>query len=203
MITVIAGVNGAGKSSIAGEMIRSAGEDYFNPDEQTRELIEKDLLPLSEANGKAWLMGVDNLQRAITHNLDYNFETTLGGNTITKLLHQAIDTGIEVRIFFCGLKTPELHIERVAARVQRGGHNIPEDKIRERWTGSLNNMVSLAPHCSALKVFDNSIPAGHDGPEPTCLFYFSKGVVVPPVAEPMPEWATPIYHAALNHSGMT
>ena len=194
MITVIAGINGSGKSSIAGEMIRASGGDYFNPDELTKELMDKDGLSLKEANEKAWLMSYDALQRAITYDLDYNFETTLGGHSIARLLHQAIDSGLGVQIFFCGLSTPELHIERVAARVKKGGHNIPEVKIRERWVGSLNNMVSLAARCSAVKVYDNSAPADSDGPNPVCLFAFSQGVVTSAVNS-MPAWAEPIYKA--------
>ena len=36
---VLAGVNGAGKSSIGGAMIRASGADYYNPDEAAKALI--------------------------------------------------------------------------------------------------------------------------------------------------------------------
>lgn len=101
MITVIAGINGAGKSSIAGASVRSAGGDYFNPDEVARRLMDVDhTLALTEANALAWKMGFEQLSRAIDDELDYTFETTLGGNSICQLLHEAIDRGREVRIFF-------------------------------------------------------------------------------------------------------
>jgi predicted ABC-type ATPase len=38
-IYVIAGVNGAGKSSIGGAAFRSFGGEYYNPDEAAQELM--------------------------------------------------------------------------------------------------------------------------------------------------------------------
>tara|TARA_R110001599_G_C12274486_1_gene661909 strand:+ start:3033 stop:3644 length:612 start_codon:yes stop_codon:yes gene_type:complete len=201
VISVIAGINGAGKSSIAGARIRSAGGDYFNPDEVARSLMDADrTLSLTEANTQAWKMGFELLSRAIEEELDYTFETTLGGNSICQLLHEAIDQGREVRIFFCGLASPELHIERVAARVARGGHDIPEAKIRERWTGAIHNMLGLIPRCAAVRVFDNSEPSDRDGPQPVCLFSLVGNSFDSLPVESMPEWAKPLASAAIRKS---
>lgn len=66
MITVIAGVNGAGKSSMAGANLRHNGADYFNPDEVSRDLrADNPGLSEAEANGEAWQMGYEQLLRAI------------------------------------------------------------------------------------------------------------------------------------------
>jgi len=201
VISVIAGINGAGKSSIAGARIRSAGGDYFNPDEVARSLMEADrTLSLTEANAQAWKMGFEQLTRAIEEELDYTFETTLGGNSICQLLHEAIDQGREVRIFFCGLTSPELHVERVAARVVRGGHDIPEAKIRERWTDAIHNMLGLIPRCAAVRVFDNSIPSDRGGPQPVCLFSLEGNSFASLPVEPMPEWAKPLASAAIKRA---
>lgn len=201
MISVIAGINGAGKSSIAGARIRSAGGDYFNPDEVARSLMDADrTLSLTEANAQAWKMGFEQLSRAIEEELDYTFETTLGGNSICQLLHEAIDKGREVRIFFCGLASPELHIKRVAARVARGGHDIPEAKIRERWTGAIHNMLGLIPRCAAVRVFDNSEPSDRGGPQPVCLFSLVGNSFDSFPVESMPEWVKPLASAAIRKS---
>lgn len=201
MITVIAGVNGAGKSSIAGASVRNAGGDYFNPDEIARSLMQADAqLSLSQANAQAWKMGFDQLSRAIKDGRDYTFETTLGGNSICQLLHDAIDQGHDVRIFFCGLASPDLHIERVASRVANGGHDIPEDKIRERWKGAIHNMLGLIPKCSAVRVFDNSEPADESGPHLVCLFSLTGDVFDSHPVNPMPEWAKPLASAAIKRT---
>jgi predicted ABC-type ATPase len=199
MITVIAGVNGAGKSSIAGASIRCAGGDYFNPDEVARRLMAADAkLSQIDANAQAWKTGYDQLTRAIDDGQDYTFETTLGGNSVCQLLHRAIDQGQEVRIFFCGLASPELHITRVAERVAKGGHDIPEAKIRERWIHAIHNMMGLIPRCTAVRVFDNSIPADTDGPHPVCLFALQGDHFDSRPVKPMPDWAKPLAGAAIK-----
>lgn len=201
MITVIAGVNGAGKSSIAGASLRQAGGDYFNPDEVARTLMEEAAaLSQAEANVRAWQMGYEHLLRAIDERGDYTFETTLGGNTICQTLHDAIDQGEDVRLFFVGLASPELHIERVAARVSRGGHAIPEAKIRERWIGAIHNMMELIPRCAAVRVFDNSAEDTGAGPDPVCLFSLQGDQFASLPVDPMPDWAKPLASVAMTRA---
>src|SRR5207249_6832873 len=84
---VLAGVNGAGKSSIGGASLRSFGGEYYNPDEAARALMAANpALSQVEANGAAWHQGRRLLERALAERLDYAFETTLGANTIPRLL---------------------------------------------------------------------------------------------------------------------
>lgn len=199
MIIVIAGVNGAGKSSVLGSWIRSRGGDYFNPDEATQQLMrENPTLSLEQANSDAWIVGRDRLSAAITDHADYTFETTLGGNSICKLLLQAMENGLEVNIAFCGLNSPELHIQRVAGRVARGGHDIPEKKIRERWKGAIHNMCALIPGCKMVAVFDNSAELIDGKPAPQKLFSIQDSkFTFFPVAN-MPNWAKPLATVAMN-----
>lgn len=201
MITVIAGVNGAGKSSVAGAHLRHAGGDYFNPDEVARLLMADDVhLSQTAANARAWQMGYEQLLRAIDEAADYSFETTLGGNTICQTLHDAIDAGEEVRLFFVGLSSPEQHIARVAARVSRGGHAIPEAKIRERWFGAIHNAMGLIPRCAAVTVFDNSREDDGQGPRPVCLFALQGARFASPPVDPMPDWAKPLASVAIDRA---
>jgi predicted ABC-type ATPase len=81
---VLAGVNGAGKSSIGGNvMLRRAGLSWFNPDAFSRLLIESGLpLAPAEANARAWQHGVDLLDQALAAGHSHAFETTLGGRTM-------------------------------------------------------------------------------------------------------------------------
>ncbi len=201
MITVIAGVNGAGKSSIVGAYIRDNGGEYFNPDEVARSLIaDNPSISSDEASAEAWKTGFEQLLQAIENDADYTFETTLGGNSIASELHRAIDLGRQVRIFYCGLSSPELHIERVAARVARGGHDIPSEKIHERWKNSVLNLIGLIPGCYALRVFDNSAPSDENGPNPLCLFSLSNGEFDSDPLHDMPEWGKPLAGAALKRA---
>src|SRR5438093_4326586 len=96
-IYVLAGVDGAGKSSIGGAAFRELGGDYYNPDEAARTLMAADPAPSqTEANSAAWNAGVSLLKRAIDQRLDFAFETTLGANTIPRLVAHAASQGVEV-----------------------------------------------------------------------------------------------------------
>jgi predicted ABC-type ATPase len=201
-IYVLAGTNGAGKSSIAGAMFRQAGAEYFNPDEAAR-LIQSANPGTSQAdaNAAAWQQGKRLLERAIAERCDFAFETTLGGRTITGLLERAMSSGIEVHVWYVGLDTPELHIARVRARVARGGHDIPEARVRDRFNTSRLNLIRLLPRLTELVVYDNSAEADpHTGatPEPLLVLRWARGKITESCALPLtPGWAKPILAAAM------
>jgi predicted ABC-type ATPase len=200
---VLAGVNGAGKSSIVGAMIRAAGADYYNPDEAAKALRDADPgLDQVAANAAAWHQGRRLLERAIADRLDFALETTLGGNTIPRLLAEAASNGFEVRIWFVGLDTPEAHVARVRHRVRSGGHDIPDAAIRRRWRHSRQNLMQLLPALTELRVYDNSAdadPATGHAPQPRLVLHIQRGRIVgPDDLSSTPGWAKPIVAAALS-----
>ena len=200
---VLAGINGAGKSSIGGAMIRASGADYFNPDEAARDLIAANPgLDQVRANAAAWQQGRRLLERAIRERKDFAFETTLGGSTMPRLLSEAASQGIEVRIWYVGLASAEVHIERVRQRVRSGGHDIPESSIRRRWRHSRLNLVQLLPTLTELRVYDNTTeadPAAGRAPTPVLVLHVERGRIVgPPDLSATPDWAKPIVAAALE-----
>jgi predicted ABC-type ATPase len=204
-IYVLAGVNGAGKSSIGGAAFRQFGSDYYNPDEAARRLMTADpTLSQADANGAAWHEGVRLLRRAIDERLDYAFETTLGANTIPRLLAQAASQGVEIYVWYVGLSSPELHIERVQIRVRRGGHDIAAEHIRRRYQHSRLNLIDLLPGLTALRVYDNSADAdpavGHT-PSPFLVLHMERGKILNPHDfTQTPNWAKPIVAAAFRLS---
>jgi predicted ABC-type ATPase len=202
-IYVLAGVNGSGKSSIAGAAFRESGADYYNPDEAARALrTANPSLSQTDANSTAWHRGFDLLTTAIAQRLDFAFETTLGANRMPRVLAQAADAGIEIHMWYAGLATPELHLARVRARVQRGGHDIPEAAIRRRFEHSRLNLITLLPKLAALRLYDNSAeadPAQGKTPLPVLVLHLARGKILNPRDLPhVPEWAKPIVAAALR-----
>jgi predicted ABC-type ATPase len=201
-IFALAGVNGAGKSSVGGAAFRSLGADYYNPDEAARALRKANpALAQAAANGEAWQQGRRLLERAIAERLDFAFETTLGGNTIVRLLAEAAAKGIEIHIWYAGLTSAELHIARVRSRARRGGHDIPEADIRQRYERSRLNLIHLLPRLAGLRVYDNSAdadPAAGKTPLPALVLHMERGKILNPQDLPRaPEWAKPIVAAAL------
>ena len=205
-IFVLAGVNGAGKSSVGGARLRRIGMSYFNPDEAAVRIRQELGCSAEQANVHAWNEGKQLLEQAIHERTSHAFETTLGGSTLPRLLGKAADAGLEVRIWFVGLATVEQHIARVQARVARGGHDIPEAKIRERWDASRRNLIILMPRLTELRVFDNSNerdPETGAIPIPRLLLHWERGMFIAPPASALeltPEWAKPIVAAALQLS---
>jgi predicted ABC-type ATPase len=200
-IHVLAGTNGAGKSSVAGALIRARGGEYFNPDEATLRILEANPgVSQERANSAAWHQGKRLLQRAIQERRDFTFETTLGGTTFARILGEAARAGLAVRIWYVGLEGADLHVGRVRARVAAGGHDIPEARIRERYIRSRENLLRLLPHLAELVVFDNSEegdPARGIPPRPRLVLHLRDGRLVHACAmADVPDWAKPIFMAA-------
>jgi predicted ABC-type ATPase len=207
VLYVLAGVNGAGKSSIGGHLLHQAGLAWFNPDAFARELIAATGCDQQSANARAWDVGMRRLDQAVRSRSNYAFETTLGGKTVTAKILKACKSH-DVLIWFCGLPSPELHIARVQSRVNSGGHPIPAEKIRERYPKALLNLISLMPHASHIVVYDNSKPASEKEivPDPLLVLSMEEGRLLSPAADDLnalqsaPDWAKPLLEAALRNT---
>ena len=204
-IFVLAGVNGAGKSSVGGGILRAHGLPWYNPDAFARELMARNGSNQDEADADAWAYGKAQLEAAMAEGRNFAFETTLGGTTIPRLLGEAAKTH-DVLMIFCGLASVEMHLERVRLRVSQGGHDIPEERIRSRWISSRQNLIGLLPRLAQLQVFDNSAEAGlgEDVPFPLLVLEMKDGSVLHPgpedrqALEATPDWAKPIVAAAFR-----
>ncbi|TXG96118.1 MAG: hypothetical protein E6R08_10115 [Nevskiaceae bacterium] len=199
-LVVAAGVNGAGKSTAIGTSIVSDGGAYYNPDLRTRALIEAGL-DEAEANARSWREGFVQLVAAIDQRQHFTFETTLGGHSVTCELLRALAVGMPVTIYYVGLNNVELHLRRVAARVARGGHDIPEQKIRERFVSSRENLLKFVGTSATLMLWDNSEedPNGIPAPKRVLVIEDRKLILPSSVQEfqVMPDWARPIVQKAL------
>lgn len=205
VLYVLAGVNGAGKSSIGGSLLQRAGLTWFNPDTFARELIATTGCDQDTATAHAWADGVRRLDAAVAANRTYAFETTLGGRTIAAKIRAATRTH-DVFIWFCGLDSPDRHVQRVRSRVAQGGHDIPESRIRARYPQAQRNLIDLMPHLAHLQVYDNSVEAaiGEAVPDPVLVLELDDGRLAWPSVDNRdalartPDWAKPLVEAALS-----
>lgn len=210
-IYVLAGCNGAGKTSVGGAALHEAGVEFFNPDAAALRIAAANAsrsVTASQAqlNATAWNVGRRLLERAIDERANFAFETTLGGATMTALLEQASQAGLHVHVWFVGLADVRMHIERVRRRVAKGGHAIPAPKIRERFVNARVNLVRLLPRLRELHLYDNSAEADPDQgltPMPQRLLHFRDGRIMSPtrlttLLTSTPAWAKPIAAAALK-----
>lgn len=205
VLYVLAGVNGAGKSSVGGHLLERQGLTWFNPDTFSRELVAASGCDQATANARAWTESVRRLDEAVAAGHSYVFETTLGGRTVAARIAEATRTH-DVIIWFCGLASPDVHVARVRARVAAGGHDIPEARIRARYPQALKNLIALMPHLAHLQVYDNSTEAesGTPIPDPVLVLEMQKGRLMWPDPDDVetlrrtPEWAKPLVEAALT-----
>jgi len=186
-------------------MFAQAGVEFFNPDVMARKFLANvPGISQEEANAAAWEQGRRLLERAIEERKDFAFETTLGGNTIPALLRKAISRGIEVRIWYVGLESAELHLARVRSRVALGGHDIPEVKVRERYARSQLRLIELLPELTELRVFDNSEegdPEKGQTPVPKLLLHMREGKTVSLYdLHAVPSWAKAILQTAIRQA---
>lgn len=203
VLFVLAGVNGAGKSSVGGHLLARAGMPWFNPDSFARELVAATGCDQRSANVAAWHEGVRRLDEAIAQRRSFAIETTLGGHTMPAKIAKASRTH-DVLVWFCGLDSDDHHVARVRARVAAGGHDIPEDKIRERYPAALTNLIALLPKIARLQVHDNSADAapGEPIPDPVLVAEVRRGKLAWPTSADdlarTPGWARPVLAAAMG-----
>ncbi|MDD4871494.1 MAG: zeta toxin family protein [Kiritimatiellae bacterium] len=168
---VIAGSNGAGKTTFAREFLPDYAHclRFINPD-----LIAAGLSPFdpSAATAEAGKVVLREVQRAIRGKDSFAFESTLSGRTYLYLLRQARDAGFELHLFYLWIPSPDLALARIRDRVEAGGHNVPELDVRRRYPRSLRNSFTLyAPEMGTVHFFDNS------GKKPNLIFKKESGRV--------------------------
>ncbi|MBE6218172.1 MAG: zeta toxin [Bacteroidales bacterium] len=153
---IISGCNGAGKTtasySLLPEMLDCS--EFVNSDEFAKGLSPFNPEKASIQASRYMLMKIRYL---LKKQRDFAVETTLATRTLLKTARLAQDAGYTVTLLYFWLNTPELAIERVKARVETGGHNIPEETIRRRYHVGIDYFFHYyAPICERWILADNS-----------------------------------------------
>ncbi|MCX6352461.1 MAG: zeta toxin family protein [Bacteroidetes bacterium] len=154
---VIAGCNGAGKTTasytLLPEMLNC--KEFVNADEIARGLSP---FQADKVAVKAGRIMLERIKSLIDKKIDFAFETTLATRTYAQLISEAQRQGYYVTLIYYWLSSAELAIERVKTRVLSGGHNIPEETIKRRYTSGILNLSKLyIPICDNWMIFDNSL----------------------------------------------
>ena len=145
-VLVFAGPNGSGKSTVT-RGFDVIGE-YINADDIKRDEGCSDL----EAAQKATYLR----EEAVKSGRDFTFETVLSSHRNIELLKTAKKHGYWIEVVFVLTSDANINVTRVKSRVKKGGHDVPEDKIRSRYVKSLANLKELFKFCDVINVVDNS-----------------------------------------------
>lgn len=156
---IVAGPNGCGKSTAysrdnMADLKRSVW--IINPDLLTARLREQEGLALEAANLAAVRRIESWLDASIEVHQTIGVETVLSTPKYRRLVDKAKAHGFIVRLTYVWLATAEMQIERIRLRVAKGGHHVPDDKVRERRLRSLEQLGWFFWAADEAWVYDNS-----------------------------------------------
>lgn len=181
VLTIIGGSNGCGKSTLtSGVREEFQQAPILDPDAIAKSI--QDTIPSDNSGieaGKRVLRLADEL---ITQRQSFTVETTLSGGTYLKMAARAKQAGFSIMVVFVGTSSVEINIERIKARVRKGGHDVPEVDQRRRFPRTLANMKRLLPMADMAVLLDNSTAEGY------ALVAFGHKERMHWI-EPVPEWA--------------
>jgi len=135
-LVIIGGANGSGKTTLAREFVALEKFTYLGADEIARELNAE--RPEMAAIAAARLFS-QRFSELIEKRESLIVESTLSGLSLRKWIEKAKKFGYDINILFVYLDSPDLCVQRVAARVAKGGHHVPEDDIKRRYARSNDN----------------------------------------------------------------
>ena len=147
--TIIAGVNGTGKSSLRG-VLEGEGANLgwiVDPNQ------------IAEQNGmntvKAAKQALAEIRSCLARSVSFTQETTLSGRQAEKTLIQARKEGYYVTLYYVGLSSAEESLQRIENRVRKGGHAIPPEDVRRRYAKRWEALERAMPYCDEVIFYDN------------------------------------------------
>ena len=156
-IIIIAGPNGAGKTTFAREFLPTdeACINFVNAD-----LIAAGLSPFAPESAalQAGRLMLKQMADHVARGRSFALETTLSGLGYARQIPKWRAAGYAVALHFLALPTADVAIDRVAQRVAQGGHNIPEEVIRRRFTSGQANLARYCVLVDEWDIYDNSAP---------------------------------------------
>ena len=186
VLIVIAGPNGSGKTTITSRILQHEWlEDslYINPDNVAQHMFGD--WNNQEAVLKAAQYCQKQREECLANKHSVIFETVMSTDEKIDFIHRAKEQGFFIRLFFVGTSSPTINASRIAARVLKGGHDVPIKKIISRYFKSIGNCKLAASLADRTYVYDNST----DGVEAQLLFRMTDGKVFKEYVTEIPECA--------------
>jgi predicted ABC-type ATPase len=135
-LLIVGGPNGSGKTTLAIEYSRELGHPYLGADEIAAKLNPANPVAAQTAAARQY---IQTLEEYMSQKTSFVCESTLSGLTMRNFIVSARNAGYSVSIAFLLVASADVCVARVAQRVRKGGHNVPESDIRRRFTRSIRN----------------------------------------------------------------
>lgn len=143
----IFGPNGAGKSTFSRALAIRENLLVIDPDK----LAAEGLSPIAAGKAAARMARLF-LQEGVS----FARESTLTSHFDFVLMDEAKQRGYEVELVYIRLASSALALERIAARVARGGHDVPPQDVIRRFSRSLENLPKAVNLADRVTILDNS-----------------------------------------------
>lgn len=174
--TIVAGVNGCGKSSLTG-VLRTEIDNLGK-------IIDVD--KITAACGGNLMEGGRNavtlIEECLEKEICFAQETTLSGRKTLDTIKRATEKNYYIRLYYVGLDTVEESLLRIENRVKKGGHNIDTEAVTRRFGKRFEDLLAILPYCNEATFYDN------DNGFTTVAKY--KNGELQPVGGKQPKWLT-------------
>ncbi|WP_026225273.1 AAA family ATPase [Teredinibacter turnerae] len=153
---LVAGVNGSGKSTLTKTILRKHPTlKVIDPDAIAKGMTGS-FATIDAEQVSAGKMALMTVQQCLERRQSFIVESTISGRVYLRYLQLAREKGFKTIIVYVALESPEMSAERVAARVTRGGHNIPAEDIKRRYPKSFQNLKAHLQLADIAYIYDNS-----------------------------------------------
>ena len=181
-LTIIAGANGCGKSTLTSRSSFIDRTPLLDPDAISKALQPS--IPGASAVAAARQVLI-SAGKHVERGESFAVETTLAGRHYLRMMVDARIRGFEVVLVYIGTENAEINLARIRNRVLAGGHDVPESDVRRRYQRSFTNLPTAIKRADHTILFDNSTEEGYRivailGPSGNKWF------------KPIPDWAIPV-----------
>jgi predicted ABC-type ATPase len=159
VLVFIAGPNGAGKTTFFEYYVEPLGMPFVNADRVARALRDADPALIAADVDRRAFEEAETLRRTLLEaGTSFCTESVFSDPVGSKrgFLEQAGRAGYFTLLVFIGIAGPELSAMRVAQRVRHGGHDVPDEKLQQRFPRTLENLRAAIPVVDETWVLDNS-----------------------------------------------
>jgi predicted ABC-type ATPase len=140
-VIIVAGGNGVGKTTFAHEfLLENPDYEFLNADEIAKELSPDDPHSSKLSAGKVFFK---KLVEYVRDGKSFLIESTLSGRYLIKFIKDLKKIDYQIRIIFLFVDSPDILIERVKNRVTKGGHFVPDEDVRRRFTRGKENFRAV------------------------------------------------------------
>lgn len=120
-------------------------------------------------------------EKLLKQSESFTFETVMSDKSKVAFMERARLAGYRTYLYYVATRDPDINISRVANRVQQGGHAVPAEKIRERYTRSLDLLLPALRASDRAYLWDNS------GDSAVCFAEFDANRLMIR-SSPQPQW---------------